>query len=344
MFGALASPMSSLHSTGISNEKFGPWLRKELGRALKLGSILLVASAFLSAIFAAISPSFADGWTRFNYQLSNVALAQHPVALARTFATRLAENEYGYGPVFSTAPFNITAAKSKLRAQFPEVASVIAGEPQVPRARTLRAANPERYDQRIADFKTRYEKIEARRFAGLYDRDDVFSAPNANMKLSIVATKVFGLLDAGIHTLRSIFAGGLASVAMFITVMSLSGIALWKSRRPARGWLKFVMWPTLASVLVWGAIFLMAVAAAAFGSFTPNTSALALIASLPLLFSIAKLPLHLAESLVLAKKPWDGVDRRAWDGVERRKSRPPEGTPAAPAPNSSNPPPPTSGA
>lgn len=324
--------MSTLPSQGISNEKFGPWLRKELWRTLKVGGILLVVSAALSSAISALSPSFASGWSRFNYQLAVVALDQHPVAVARTFATRLADHEYGLGPVFSTAPFNITAAKKSLRADYPEVASVINGEPQVPRSRSLRAANPERYDQRIADFKTRYQAIEQRRFASLYDREDVFSAPNANLRLSIVATKVFGLLDAGIHTLGAILTGGLASLAMFIAVMSLSALALWQSRRPARGWLKLITWPTLASVLVWAIIFLMAVAAAAFGSLTPNTSAITLITCLPFLYALARLPLHLAESLVLAKPA-----PAKWDGVERRKPRPPQPEASAPASNQTPP-------
>ena len=37
--------MRAIKSTGISEEKFGPWLRRELVRALKLGLILLVAGA-----------------------------------------------------------------------------------------------------------------------------------------------------------------------------------------------------------------------------------------------------------------------------------------------------------
>ena len=39
-------------------------------------------------------------------------------------------------------------------------------------------------------------------------------------------------------------------------------------------------------------------------------SALALLATLPLLYVVAKLPLHLAETLVAPPPKWDGKDRR----------------------------------
>jgi hypothetical protein len=308
--------MSSLKSQGISNEQFAPWLRREFFRALKIGALLLVISGAGASGLSLVSESFATVWTRLNYQLSSVALDQHPVALARTFASRLGENEYGWGPLLNSTPFNITAAKKKLRAAYPEVASVIAGVPQVPRAMSRRAANPELFDRRIAEFTERYRQIEERRFAKLYDRDDVFTAPNANMQLGILVTKIFGFPDAVFYTVASIFSGGFASVVLFVTVLGISAAALWKSRRPARTWLKFIMWPTLASALVWGAIFFMAIAAALFSGFTPNTSAVALIACLPFLALLAKLPLHLAETLV-SNKP------AKWDGVERRKPRAP---------------------
>jgi hypothetical protein len=79
------------------------------------------------------------------------------------------------------------------------------------------------------------------------------------------------------------------------------------------------------------------VAAAAFGSLTPNTSAVTLITCLPLLYALARLPLHLAESLVLPKP-----QPAKWDGVERRKPRGPQTETSAPA--ADRPPPPTSGA
>jgi len=70
--------MSPIKSTGISNEKFGPWLRRELRRALKLG--------FHPALVAGGAAGWADrrvarrrgGWTNFNYRLSGVALDEHP--------------------------------------------------------------------------------------------------------------------------------------------------------------------------------------------------------------------------------------------------------------------------
>ena len=118
----------------------------------------------------------------------------------------------------------------------------------------------------------------------------------------------------------TIFTSGSAGVLLFATVLALSAVPLWRSRRPARGWLKFIVWPALASTLVWAAILIMAISAAVFGGVTSNTSALALLATLPLLFVLAKLPLHLAETLV------NRTTSAPWDGVDRRKPRPPVGT------------------
>lgn len=311
--------MSAIKSTGISDEQFGPWLRRELMRSLKLGLVLLVAGLVATGGLNAVSPSFAAGWTSFNYQLSSVALDQHPLALARTFATRLRESEYGWGPLSLATPFNVTAARQALKRDYPEVTGVFDGVPQVPRGARLRAANPALHDQRLAAYLQRHNRIESGRFASLYDRDDVFSAPNANVKLGLFVTKLFGLLDAFLFTVGTILTSGLAGVVLFGTVLALTAMPLWRSRRPARTWLKVLVWPGLASTLVWAAILIMAIVSALLGGFTANTSALAMLCTLPFLSVIARLPLHLAETLVTpAPAP------RKWDGVDRRKARPPE--------------------
>lgn len=317
--------MSSSKSTGISNEKFNPWLRGELTRALKVSAALLTGGLLISAGLGAVSSAFAARWTTFNYQLSSVALDQHPVALIRTFASRLRESEYGWKPLALGAPFNVTAARERLKADYPEVVGVIDGTPQVPRALSLRRADATRYEQRLATYMERHQRIESGRFLSLYERDDMFSPPNANVKLGLFVTKFFGLPDAMFHTAGTIISGGFPGVLLFATVLALSAPPLWRSRRPARLVLKLIAWPTLASALVWGGIFFMAVAAAVFGGLSPNTSGLALLASLPLLSTLAKAPLHLAETLV--NQP------RKWDGVDRRKPRPP-----APPPGMTTPP------
>jgi hypothetical protein len=318
--------MSPIKSTGISNEKFGPWLRRELLRALRLGLVLLAAGTVAGWGLTAVSPAFEAGWTSFNYRLSGVALDQHPLALARTFAARLRESEYGWSPLGLAAPFNVTAARATLKREYPEVASMVDGVPQVPRAARLRGANPALYDQHMAAYLQRYQQIESGRFTSLYDRDDPFSAPNANVKLGLFVTKVFGLPDAFLFTAGTILDGGLAGVVLFGTVLALTAMPLWRSRRPARTWLKLIAWPTLASTLIWAAILIMAASAALFGGLTPNTSALALFATLPLLSVLAKLPLHLAETLVTPAPA-------KWDGIDRRKPRPP-----APKPGETTPP------
>ncbi|MES1194408.1 MAG: hypothetical protein ABUL65_00850, partial [Opitutus sp.] len=188
--------MRSFKSIGISNEKFRPWLRHELARTLKLGLVLLVAGTGIAWALAAVSPAFAAGWTNFNYRLSGVALDQHPLALARTFASRLRESEYGWAPLSWGTPFNVTAERENLRRAYPEVTGVFDGVPQVPRGSRLRKANAALYEQRIAAYMQGYQRIEAGRFSSLYDRDDIFSAPDANVKLGLSVTKVFGLPDA----------------------------------------------------------------------------------------------------------------------------------------------------
>lgn len=319
--------MSPIKSTGLSTEKFRPWLVRELGRALKHGLIFLIVGGALVWSLTAFSPAFAAGWTNFNYQLSGVALDQHPLALARSFATRLRESEYGWNPLGLAAPFNVTAARGTLRRDFPEVAGVADGVPQVPRAARLRATNAALHEQRMADYLSRHHRIESGRFARLYDRDDLFSAPNANVKLGLFVTKVFGLPDALLFTAGTIVTNGLAGVMLFSAVLALTASPLWRSRRPARTWLKVIVWPALASTLIWAAILVMAASAALFGGLTPNTSALALCTALPLLHVFAKLPLHLAETLVNpAPTP------AKWDGIDRRKPRPPEPKPGEPIP------------
>lgn len=311
--------------SGISEEKFRPWLRKELPRAGKWCGVLLLLGLALSAACHAFSPALSARWSVFNYQLSRVALDQHPVALVRTFASRLRESEYGWKPLGWPAPFNVSVARQHLKEDYPEVVSVIDGVPQVPRAAAIKRSDPARHEQRMAAYMDRHRGIESARFSSLYDRDDPFSSPNANVKLGLFATKLFGLLDAAMHTVGSILAGGFAGVLLFATVLAISAGPLWRSRRPARLVLKLLVWPTLASALIWGAIFFMAIASAVFGGMTPDTSAIALLATLPLLATLAKAPLHLAETLVNQPKKWDGV--------ERRKPRPP-----APPPGTTSPP------
>jgi hypothetical protein len=320
--------MSTTKSKGISDDKFGVWLRREAGRTLKWSGVALVVGLAVSQVLLTLSPAVSSGWDRLNYQLSVVALDQHPLALVRTYGTRLRESEYGWTLLDAAAPFNVTAARNKLHQEYPEVASVTNGVPAVPREAKLRSANSAAYDARLAAYLVRYHRIEAGRFTSLYQRDDLFTPPNANVKLGILITKLFGLPDAFLFTLGAILSGGLASVLLFSIVLTLSGRALWRSRRPARMPLKLIVWPILASALVWGAIIFMAVAAALLGGFTTNTSAVAFCAAVPFLYLLAQMPLQLGESLML-KTPISVK----WDGIERRKPRGP-----APKPGETIPP------
>lgn len=315
--------MSQLPPPG-RNETFRQWLRRELWLEVRVALVLLAAGCTAVLGLDTLWPGFGPSWGRLNYQLTYVALEQHPVALIRIFANRLGESEYGWG-VFSFAePMNVTSARERLRQDFREIYGVGPdGTPQFLRTSTLKRADPATQKLRSIGYLVRHQQIESRRFTRLYQPDDPFNPTDSGTKLARLITKVFGLPDAFIHTVRSIVASGLSGILLFSTVLGLAAAALLQSNRPARWWLKLLVWPTLASALIWLAIAVMSLAAAFFGGLTPNTSALALFAALPFLYLAAKIPLRYAESLVhvAPAKP------AKWDGVDRRKPRPPEPKP-----------------
>ena len=292
-------------------ETMGAWLRRESARALKISALLLAGGLALVYALDAARPDFSTLWWRGNYQLTHTAVEQHPLALARNFGTRLGESEYGWGLLSWSAPFNVTAAQAELKLEYPEFIGVRDGAPRALRSSALLRKN------RVAAYLARHEQIEARRFQRIYAPPDPFSPPDANAELGQVVTKILGFPDAAINTVRRIVSGGTTSILLFSTVLAFSAVALWQSHRPARWWLKLLVWPTLASALVWVAIVAMSLGAVIGGAFTPSTSALSLLTALPFLLVCAKLPLRFSESLVLKPAP------AKWDGVERRKNRPP---------------------
>lgn len=313
--------MNSPTSATGRDEKFGAWLKREASRALRLGGVLLVTGLVLVYALDAASPGFSSLWQRANYQLSHTALEQHPQALLGTFATRLGGSEYGWGLLSWSEPFNVTAAAEELQRDYPEIIEVRDGQPVVRQTSAQRRQGlpqQERQARRTAAYMARYHEIESHRFARVYQRD-IFSPPDANAELGQIGTKVFGLADATLHTFRHVIGGGLVSILLGSTMLALSAVALGKSHRPTRPWLKVLVWPFLASALVWAAIFVMSLGVLLCGAFTPNTSVIAFGAALPLLFLCAQAPLRLADALLFKPKPWDGV--------ERRKNRPPAPTP-----------------
>jgi hypothetical protein len=303
---------------------FGQWLRRELWRETRVALVLLAAGCTAVLGLDTLWSGFGPYWSRLNYQLTYVALEQHPVALIRTFANRLGDSEYGWG-IFSFAePMNVSSARQQLRQDFREIYGVGPdGMPQFLPTSSLKRADPAMQKLRSIGYLSRYQHIEARRFTRLYQPDDPFNPTDSGTKLARLITKVFGLPDALIYTVRSIVSAGLSGILLFSTVLGLSAAALLQSHRPARWWLKGLVWPSLASALIWLAIAVMSISAAFFGSLTPNTSALALFTALPFLFLAAKLPLRYAESLVHVAPPQPAK----WDGIDRRKPRPPEPKP-----------------
>lgn len=301
-----------------AKQSFRQWLRQEAWRETKLALIFLAVGCTAVLGLGTVWSGFDSYWSRANYQLTHVALEQHPVALIRTFASRLGDSEYGWGLFSFTEPANVTSARAQLKADFKEFYGVDAdGVPQMRRTSTLKRVDLDAQKQRAADYLARHQHLEDRRFSRLYQPDDPFNPTDSGTKLARMITKIFGVPDALLHTLRGIVATGLSGILLFSTMLALAAVALYKAHRPARWWLKLLVWPTLASALVWLAIAVMSVSAALFGGLTPNTSALALFTFLPFLLLAARLPLRYAESLVLAPAP------KKWDGIERRKPRPP---------------------
>jgi hypothetical protein len=290
---------------------FRLWLRREFFREIRLSALFLVIG--LVAIFAGdrLSDRFAPAWGRLNYQLTNTALEQHPTALLDAFADRLAHAQYGWGFFSLTEPFNVTAARERLHADFPEFVGLAAtGQPIAMRSSSQHRTNPAQQSARAAAYAERYRAIESRRFARLYSDDSPFEVPSSTVRLGRLVTKTLGVPDAALHLFRRTLSAGTVSFLLFSGTFALSAVALWTSARPARRWLKILLCPFLASALAWVVILFMSISAALFGGLTPNTSALAVFAGAPLLYLAAKIPLRFLEELQLKPKPWDGVDRR----------------------------------
>lgn len=290
---------------------FRVWLRHEFLRELRLSAVFLLVGLALVLVADRVSPRFGPVWTRINYQLTSIALEQHPTALLDAFAARLSETQYGWGLFSLTEPFNVTAAREHLRADFPEFIGVDAnGQPLALRSSTLRRSNTAQREARAAAYLERHRAIESRRFTRLYSDDTPFEVPPASVRLGRLVTKILGVPDATAHLFRRTLTSGTVSFLLFSGTFALSAVALWTSARPARRWLKVLLCPFLASALAWVVILLMSISAAIFGGFTPNTSALAVLAGAPLIYLAAKIPLRFLEELQLKPKPWDGIERR----------------------------------
>lgn len=303
--------MSSAAPSTPTPPAFRHWLRREFFRELRRSAVLLVIG--LGVAFAAdkFSADFGPAWTRLNYQLTTVALEQHPAALREAFADRLSQTQYGWKLFSWTEPFNVTAARQRLRAEFPDFAGVDAqGKPLPVRSSSRHQADPAQQQARADAYRERYTAIESHRFARLYPEDSPFEVPGATVRLGRLVTKILGAPDAALHLFRRTHEAGSVSFLLFCLTFAVAAAALWTSHRPARHWLKLLLCPFLASTLAWGVILFMSIGAALFGSFTANTSALAVFAGIPLLYFAAKIPLRLLEELQLKPKPWDGVDRR----------------------------------
>jgi hypothetical protein len=316
---------------------FRAWLRRQLLRELKLSALFLALALAGVLGLGTLWSGFDTRWHSLNSQLTYAALEQHPTALLGQIGGRLADSEYGWGLFSWTEPFNVTAARERLRADFPEFAGLGPdGNPRLVRGSTRRRADPATAAARADTYVARVRHLEARRFSHLYRPPSPFDVPTATERLARIVTKALGLPDALLHLLRTLVTEGFGSILLASGSLGIAGAALWTSKRPARLGFKVLAWPLLAAALGWFTIILMSVGAAFFGALTPNTSALALFAGSPLLYLAAKSPLRLLEELALRPKPWDGTNRRnrPWDGVERRRRQ----EPPAPPPGGTVPP------
>jgi hypothetical protein len=303
--------MNPAASPSAQPTTFRVWLRRELLRELRLSAVFLVVGCACVATADRLSTDFAGRWARLNYQLTYTALEQHPTALLDSFADRLSNTQYGWGLFSWSEPFNVTAARERLRADFPEFIGLDAnGQPIPVRSSALRRAPAATQQSRAAAYLARHHEIESRRFTRLYSDESPFDVPSPSVRLGRLVTKTLGVPDALLHIVRRLVASGTASILLFSGSLALAAVALWSSHRPARLWLKILACPLLASALGWAVILLMSIAAAFFGGITPNTSALAVFAGAPLLYLAARTPLRLLEEMQFKPKPWDGVERR----------------------------------
>lgn len=303
--------MSAAPVSPAAPSPFRAWLRQELIRELKLSAIFLAIGLTLVLLAPRVSDKFTAAWTRFNSQLTSVALTQHPTALLGTFSDRLSAHEYGWGLFSWTAPFNVTDARERLRADFPEFVGVDAeGRPVTLRGKGARRNDAANQEARAQEWLAQRAAIESHRFTRLYAEETPLDVPSATDRLARLTTKLLGLPDGLLHLLHTIVASGVAGILLASGTLGIAAAALWSSHRPARRWLKVLLCPVLASALGWVTIFCMSVAAALFGGITANTSALAVFACAPLIYLAAKAPLRLFEDLQLKPKPWDGVERR----------------------------------
>jgi hypothetical protein len=297
--------------TAAPASPFRHWLRGELLRELRLSAVFLALGLAVVTGASFAHPAFGHAWTRLNSQLTYAALEQHPTAIFDTFATRLTTHEYGWGIFSWSEPFNVTAAREQLRADFPEFVGVGPnGQPQLLRRASRQRPDSAAVSARANAYLARHEAIESRRFNRLHQTENPFEIDSPTQRLARVSTKLLGVPDAAFHVLRTIISSGVAGILLASGTLAVAAVALWSSPRPARHWLKVLLWPFVAAALGWVCIALMSIAAAFFGGFTSNTSGLALIAGAPLIYLAAKAPLRFFQELQLKPKPWDGVDRR----------------------------------
>jgi hypothetical protein len=141
-------------------ETFRQWLRRELWCETKVALVLLAAGCTAVLGLDTFWPGFGPSWSRLNYQLTYVALEQHPVALIRTFANRLGDSEYGWGLFSLAEPANVTSAHQQLRSDFKEIYGVGPdGQPQFLRTSSLKHPDPVVQKARAAAYLAHYEHI-----------------------------------------------------------------------------------------------------------------------------------------------------------------------------------------
>lgn len=300
----------SAASTSPFTPGFRAWFWQGLKRALRQGTILLAAGFAVVFVADRFSESFSDRWLRLNFQLAKVALEQHPAALRESVAERLSQTQYGWGLFSWSAPFNVTAARAQLREEFPDFAGLDKDGKPIPMRSSVRHGDAAQQQARAEIYRYRYTHIESHRFARLYPEDSPFEMASTTVRLGRLVTKLIGAPDATINLFRRTRESGRVSFALFCLTFAIAGFALRNSQRPARRWLKVLLCPFYASALAWVVILLLSISAALFGAFTPNTSALAVLAGVPLIYFVARIPLRMLEELQFKPKAWDGVERR----------------------------------
>src|SRR4051812_41801121 len=180
-------------------------VRSFLLRQTKLTVVILVVSFVVDHAIHFASHEAGNVLHAFGQGLKTGSTQLQPLGLARIFFARLAESEYGWAPLAWRTPFNLTAARQRLRLAFPHLAYLPRSDEPLPPSRLLNDSAAARATQAEYD---RWQQADARlehlRFPLVKNPADRISRQReldhaALRSLATLASKFVGLADAALH-------------------------------------------------------------------------------------------------------------------------------------------------